>query len=129
MATSTSTEIDEFAKKFEDKFSLVASLSSNNRFAKLEDSGAWFVYIGSSRHMTGMRSVFLSVSETGSYLHVGSGVSTMHAMKGVGCVRFQLESSGSLEVAGVMYVPELKDNFLFVAALEDMGYGLMFEDG
>jgi hypothetical protein len=73
MAASTSTEIDEFAEKFEDEFSLVASLSSNNRLAELEDSGAWFVDSGSSRHMTGMRSVFLSVSETGSDCHVGSG--------------------------------------------------------
>jgi hypothetical protein len=66
MAASTSTEIDEFAEKFEDEFSLVASLSSSNRLAELEDSGAWFMDSGSSRHMTGMRSVFLSVSETGS---------------------------------------------------------------
>lgn len=33
--------------------------------------------------------MFLSVSEMGSNLHVGSGASTMHAVKGVGCVRFQ----------------------------------------
>jgi hypothetical protein len=79
--------------------------------------------------MTGMRSVFLSVSETGSDSHVGSGADTMHAVKGVGCVRFQLESGGSLEVVGVMYVPELKVNLLSVAALEDMGYAVMFEDG
>jgi hypothetical protein len=35
----------------------------------------------------------------------------------------------SLEVAGVMYVPGLKVNFLSVSALEDMGYAVMFEDG
>jgi hypothetical protein len=29
-----------------------------------------------------------SVSETGSNSHVGSGDDTMHAVKGVGCVRF-----------------------------------------
>jgi hypothetical protein len=52
---------------------------------------------------------------------------TMHAVKGVGCVRFQLESGVSLEVAGVMYVPGLK--LLSVSALEDMGYAVMFEDG
>jgi hypothetical protein len=71
--------------------------------------------------------MFLSVSETGSDLHVGSGVDTMHAVKGVGWVRFQLESGGSLEVAGVIYVPGLK--LLSVSALEDMGYAVMFEDG
>jgi hypothetical protein len=113
--------MDAFAEKFEDEFSLVVFLSSNS-VAELEDSG-------SSRHITGIRSVFLSVSETGSDSHVGSGVGTMHAVKGIGRVRFQLESSGSLEVVEVMYVPELKVNFLSLATLEDMGYAVMFEDG
>jgi hypothetical protein len=81
----------------------------------------------SSHHMTRMRSVLLSVSEMGSDLHVGSGVDNMHAAKGVGWVRFQLESGGALEVAGVIYVPGMK--FLSVSALEDMGYAVMFEDG
>ena len=129
MAASASTEIDEFAEKFEDEFSLVASLSISSRLAELEDSGAWFVDNGSSHHMTRMRSVFLSVSETGSYLHVWSGAHTMHAVKGVGCVRFQLESGVSLEVDGVMYVPELRVNLLSVSALADMGYTVMFMDG
>jgi hypothetical protein len=53
----------------------------------------------------------------------------MHAMKGVGCVRFQLELGGSLEVAEVLFVPKLKVNLLSVSALQDMGYAVMFEDG
>jgi hypothetical protein len=73
VATTTSTEIDEFAEKFEEEFSLVASLSSNS-VAELEDIGAWFVDNGSSFHMIGMRSMFLSVSETGSDLHVRVGI-------------------------------------------------------
>jgi hypothetical protein len=79
--------------------------------------------------MIGMRSMFLSVSETGSDFHVGSASSTMNAVKGVGCVRFQLESGCSLEVAKVLFVPELKVSLLSVSALEDMGYAVMFEDG
>jgi hypothetical protein len=87
VATSTSIEIDEFSEKFEEQFSLVTSLSSSS-VAKLEDIGAWFVDSGSSRHMTGMKSVFLSVSKMDLDLHVSSEASTMHAMKGVGCIRF-----------------------------------------
>jgi hypothetical protein len=98
MKTSSSIEIDYFAEKFKEEFSLVASLSSSSNFTDLEDSGEWFVDYGSSRHMTRMSSVFLSVSNMGSDTHVGSGTSTMHAMKGVGCVRVQLDSGGSLEV-------------------------------
>jgi hypothetical protein len=87
-SNNISTKIDEFAEKFEEEFSLVASLLSSSRLAELEDIGAWFVGSGSSFHMTRMRLVFLSVSETSSDLHVSSGASTMHAVKGVGCVRF-----------------------------------------
>jgi hypothetical protein len=87
VAASTSIEIDDFAEKFEEEFSLVTSLSSSS-VAELEDIGVWFVDSGSSRHMTGMRSVFLSFSETGSNFHVSCGSSTMHAVKGVGCIRF-----------------------------------------
>jgi hypothetical protein len=39
------------------------------------------------------------------------------------------ESSGSLEVDEVMFVPELQVNLLSVLALEDMGYAVMFENG
>jgi hypothetical protein len=73
--------------------------------------------------------MFLSVSKKDSYYYVKSGMHTMHAVKGVGCVRFQLESGISLEVAGVMYVPRLKVNLLSISALEDMGYSVTFEDG
>jgi hypothetical protein len=122
------TEINEFVEKFEEEFSLVAFLSSSS-FTDLEDSGAWIMDNGSSRHMKGMRSMFLSILETGSDLYVRSGASNMHTVKGVGCVRFQLESGGSLEVAGVLFVLEMKVNLLSVLALEDMGYAVLFEDG
>jgi hypothetical protein len=129
VATTTSTDMDAFAKKIEDEFSLVSSLSINNRLAKLEENGSWFMDSGSSHHMTRMRSVFLSVSETCLDLHVQSGVHAIHAVKGFGCVRFQLESGVSLEVDGVMYVPELKFNFLYVTNLADMEYTMLFVDG
>jgi hypothetical protein len=84
---------------------------------------------GSSRHMTRMRSMFLSVSETYLDYHVDCGTSAMHAVKGVRCVKFQLESRESLEVAEVLFVPELKVSFLSVSTLEDERYGVVFEHG
>jgi hypothetical protein len=128
VAASTSTEIDDFAEKFEKEFSLVSCLSGSGS-AEFGDIGAWVVDSGSSRHMTGMRLMFLSVSETNSDCHVGCGTSTMHAVKGVGCVRFQLESGGSLEVAEVLFVLEMKVSFLSVSTLEDEGYGVVFQHG
>lgn len=41
---------------------------------------------GASSHMMRMRSMFLSVSETDSDLHVVCGVNTRHVVKGVGIV-------------------------------------------
>jgi hypothetical protein len=52
-----------FAEKFDDEFSLVATLFSSNIVYELEDSLAWFVDSGSSCHMTRMRSVFLCFRE------------------------------------------------------------------
>jgi len=49
VATTAYTEMDAFAEEFNDEFSLVASLSSSNRFAEFEDNGVWFVDSGSSR--------------------------------------------------------------------------------
>jgi hypothetical protein len=119
VAATTSTEMDAFADKFDDEFSLVPTLSISSKLAEFEDSG-------SSHHMTRMRSVFLSVSETGSDYHVKSGACTRHAVKGVECVRFQLESRVSMELDEVMYVPELRVNLLSISALADMGYTMLF---
>jgi hypothetical protein len=88
VAATTSIEMDVFAKIFEDGFSLVSTLSSNNRLTEFEDSGEWFRDSGSSHHMMIMRSVFLSVLEMGSYFHVKNGAHTGHAIKGFGCVIF-----------------------------------------
>ena len=79
--------------------------------------------------MTGMRSVFLSFSEIDSDYRVGCGTSTMHAMKGVGCVIFQLELREYLEVIKVLFVLELKVNFLSVSTLENEGCGVLFHQG
>jgi hypothetical protein len=63
-----------------------------------EDIEVWFVDSGASRHMMGMRSVFLSLSKTESDCVVDSGADSKLAVKGVESVRFQLESGGFLEV-------------------------------
>jgi hypothetical protein len=69
----------------------------------------------------GMRSMFLSVLETASDMHVDNGVDTTHAVKRVGTVDFQLESGGSLKATEVSHVPELRVNLLSVSAPEDKG--------
>jgi hypothetical protein len=57
-----------------------------------EDIEVWFMDSGSSRHMTRMRSVFLTFSKIDTDFYVGSGTNTRQAIRGFGYVRFQLES-------------------------------------
>jgi hypothetical protein len=64
-----------------------------------------------------------------SNLHVELGTNAKCGVEGVGMVGFQLESGGSLEVVNVLYVPELKMNFLSVSTMEDKAYAITFEDG
>jgi hypothetical protein len=94
-----------------------------------KDIEVWFVDSGASRHMTGMRLVFLSLSETDSDCCVGVGTGPQLAVKGVGSVRFQLVSRGFLEVGGVLYVPEMMVNLLSVSSLEVDGFGVAFYCG
>ena len=81
---------------------------------------------GSSHHMMGMRLMFLSISKTNSNYYVDSGANTMHAVKGVGCVRFLLELGGFMEVSEVLFVREMKISLLLASNLEDDGYGVVF---
>ena len=68
-----------------------------------EDIESWFVDSGASRHITGLRSVFLDHTEIDSDCRVNCGVGQQLVVKGVGRVRFQLESGGLMEVAEVLY--------------------------
>ena len=116
-------------KEFENEFSLASCLSGIGvRGAWLEDSDGWVMDSDASSHMTRMRSTFRNVSKLDSNYYVSCGVCTMYAVKGVKIMVFHLESGGSLEVVGVMYVLEFKANLLLVSALEDEGYVVMFQD-
>jgi hypothetical protein len=94
-----------------------------------EDIEVWFVDSGDSRHMTRMRLVFLSLSETDSDCCVGVGTDRQLAVKGVESVRFQLESRGFLEIVGVLYVPEMMVSLLSVSSLEVDRFGVAFYSG
>jgi hypothetical protein len=50
----------------------------------------------------------------------------MAAVKGEGTVTLEIESSRTLRVTGVLFVPGMRVNVLSVAALEDQGYGVEF---
>jgi hypothetical protein len=76
---STSTEVVEFTEKFEKEFSLMACPAGIGCLG-CTCTLAWFLDSGASRHMTGMRSIFLSFTEIDSGSYVGCGVSTRHVL-------------------------------------------------
>jgi hypothetical protein len=125
---STSVKVVEFTRRFEKEFSLMAS-SVGNGCLVFEDIESWFVDCGASRHMTGLRSIFLDLTKIDSDCSVNCGTGPQHAVKGVGRMRIQLQSGGLLEVGDVLYVPELTINLLSVSALDESGFGVVFNSG
>jgi hypothetical protein len=125
---SASAKIEEFVERHEREFYLMNGPLGNGCLV-FEDIEVWFVDNRASRHMTGMRLVFSSLSETNSDFCVGVGTGPQLAVKGVGSVRFQLESGGFLEVFRVLYVPEMMVNLLSVSPLEVDGFGVVFYCG
>jgi hypothetical protein len=123
-----STEVAEFAQRFEKEFSLMAG-SMGSGCLVFEDIESWFVDYGASRHMTRLRSIFLDLIEINSDYSVNRGASPQHTVKGVGRMRFQLDSGGLLEVGEVLYVPELRVNFISMSSLDESGFGVVFNNG
>jgi hypothetical protein len=123
VATSADTQVKEFVERFEKDFLLVSCLSGT------VSNGAWFVDSGASRHMTGTHELFTSLSEKDLDLHVELGTNAKCGVEGVGTVRFQLESGGSLEVADVLYVQSSRRVCSQFSTMEDRGYTITFEDG
>jgi hypothetical protein len=81
---------------------------------------------GSSHHMIGMRSIFLTFSKIEIDCYVGFGTNTEQAIRGFGYVRFQLESREFMGINHILYVLYLKVNLLSFAAFEDEGYVVTF---
>jgi hypothetical protein len=127
LEVSTSTEIVEFVQKYEE-FSLTNGPLGSGCIA-FEDIEMWFVDNGASQHMTWTKSMFLNVTEIDLDYNVNCGADPQLAVKGVGNVRFQLESGGFLEVAEVLYILEMTVNLLSVSSLDVSGFGVVFFDG
>jgi hypothetical protein len=58
---SASAEVEEFVERYEKEFSLMTGPVGSGCLA-FKDIESWFVDSGASRHMTGLRSVFLDLT-------------------------------------------------------------------
>jgi hypothetical protein len=61
---ATSTEVEEFAKSFEEDFYFIACMASSTV------SEIWFVDSGASCHMMGRKEFFRRLQEGGMNLHI-----------------------------------------------------------
>jgi hypothetical protein len=123
IAASASTEVEEFATRFENEFSSIACLSSST------SSIAWYVDSGASSHMTRVQEYFYSLQEEEMDLLIEMGNNAKCRAACLGAVTFQRESGKPLMVKDVLYVPCMKKNMISVSGLEGRGYVVSFQDG
>ena len=77
-------------------------------------NNGWYIDNGASSHMIGVRLMLLSVSEINSNYCVSCDMQTRHEVREFGSMVLYLESGGSLEVVGVMYVLGMSISLLLV---------------
>jgi hypothetical protein len=87
---SALAEVAEFSKRYEKEFSLMTGPMGSGCLA-FKEIESWFLDSGYSQHMTGLRSLFLDLTEIDSDCRVNYGVGPQIAVKAVGRVRLQLE--------------------------------------
>jgi hypothetical protein len=122
---TTPDEVNGLTERFEKEYFLMDGLGK----VIYEDIEEWFMDSGSSHHMTRMRSIFLTFSESDTDCYVGSGTNTRQAIRGYGYVRFQLESGGFMGIEHMLYVPYLKGKPTLSCKFEDEGYAVTFQNG
>eukprot|EP00253_Pinus_taeda_P003200 PITA_03200 len=140
-SVAASAEVEDFVDRFDPEFGFTACESSSARSPTTQvqrehvfpsisraSSGIWYVYSGSSCHMTGVHE-YLELSESGTNIEVVLDDDRVVRVVGVGTLTFQRESKPSLKVSYVLYVPGMKKNLISISALEDRGYEVLFRGG
>jgi hypothetical protein len=117
---AAATDMDAFAARFEDEFSLLACLSTSMVI------GTWYIDSGASCHMIGVREYFGNLKEYNAYVNILFGDNAKYKPTCKGTVRFQRESGKPLPINDVLFVLGLTKNLISVLALEDKGYEVTF---
>eukprot|EP00253_Pinus_taeda_P009645 PITA_09645 len=139
---AASAEIEDFAGRFDRKFAFTMCESSSAGSPAIQvqreqafpsisgaSTGIWYVDSGASRHMTRVRKYFSELLESGTDVEVVIGDDRVVRAVGVGTLTFQRESKPPLKVTEVLYVPGMRKNLIYVSALEDRGYEVLFRGG
>eukprot|EP00253_Pinus_taeda_P027300 PITA_27300 len=89
----------------------------------------WYLDSGASFHMTGNKSLFITLKEKYLKMRIEMGDDGKYCVSGEGMVVFQRELRPPLTLSDVKYVAGLKENLVSVAMLEDKGYDVVFRKG
>jgi hypothetical protein len=89
----------------------------------------WLIDNGASKHMTGQTKIISCILEKNFSQKVTIGYDYRYPIKGVGESNHKLNLGNSLKMKGVLYVPGLKKNLLFILDLENNGFRVSFIDG
>ncbi len=79
--------------------------------------------------MIGCKEYFNNLKKNDLQMHIEHVDDGRYSTKGIHTITFKIESSSHIHLKGVMYVPRLKENLIFVAVLEDRGYDIVFSKG
>eukprot|EP00253_Pinus_taeda_P030320 PITA_30320 len=121
-------------------YSVVCPEKKNNKgkdkpMAASAEIGSFSESFGASRHMTGVSKYFSELSEGDIDMEVVLGDDNIVRIVGVGTLTFDRGPKPPLKVSDVLYVPGMKKNVIFIfnliflSALEDKGYDVLFRRG
>lgn len=103
-------------------FLFYSTLSSNVP----TDNNTWLIDSGASHHSTGFREHLSNLVERDSSVQIIIGDDACYFVKGVGTSTLHLDSSISLQLSDVLFVPGIKRNLVSISASEDKGYQVAF---
>jgi hypothetical protein len=81
----------------------------------------WLIYSGSSKHMTGQRDIFSRLTENNFPWKVTLGDDYQYPIKGMGESNYKLDSGTLMKMKGVLYVPGLTKNLIYISTLDKKG--------
>ena len=124
---AATTEVEDYATKFEQEFSLI-SIDSSVGSSTFEH--VWVVDSGATRHMIGVYDSFQMITLLGPGHFIQTDVDSPHiAIRGVGTIRFQLDLGEFLDIHGVLFVPRMRVRKLSVLSFKDDGFEMMIMSG
>ena len=89
----------------------------------------WLIDNGESKNMTGWKDILSNLIEKDFPQKVSLGDDYQYPIKGVGESTYKLDSGTPMRMKGVLYVPGLKNNLLYISALDKKGFRVAFIDG